>query len=224
MNPTESEMDPTPTEAGAPMEGTVYLVDDEAAVRDALEFLFASHGLTVHAYGNGPALLDALAHDAHAPPPAPACIVLDVRMEPMSGLQVFAELRRRGHTLPIVFLSGHGDIAMAVDALKQGAFDFIEKPFHDAALIERVGRALVASREQSAQQSHLRALRLRVDQLSPRERDLMPLVAAGKPNKLIADALGIAVRTVEVHRSRVYAKLGVRSAAELATLLTRIGL
>lgn len=204
--------------AAAPT-GTVYLVDDEAAVRDALSFLFASHGLEVRAYAEGPALLEAL----REPTPLPACILLDVRMEPMSGLQVFDELRRLDVPLPVIFLSGHADIAMAVDALKQGAFDFIEKPFHDAVLIDRVRQGLAACDAAVAQASSLRTLRARIEGLSPRERELMHHVAAGKLNKVIADEMHIAVRTVEVHRSRVYAKLGVRSAAELATLLVRAG-
>lgn len=207
--------------APLPADGTVYLADDEAALRDALGFLFAAHGLQVHAFDNGASLLDALAAASVA---LPACILLDVRMDPMSGLQVFDELRRRGNPLPVIFLSGHGDIAMAVDALKLGAFDFIEKPFHDAVLIERVRKALEACNEAVAHQSSARALLARIEGLSARERELMHNVAAGKLNKVIADEMHISVRTVEVHRSRVFAKLGVRSAAELATLLARTGL
>jgi two-component system response regulator DctR len=207
--------------APPPADGTVYLADDEAALRDALGFLFAAHGLQVQAFDNGGALLDALAASSVA---LPACILLDVRMDPMSGLQVFDELRRRGNPLPVIFLSGHGDIAMAVDALKLGAFDFIEKPFHDAVLIERVRKALDACNQAVAHQSSARALQARIEGLSARERELMHHVAAGKLNKIIADEMHISVRTVEVHRSRVFAKLGVRSAAELATLLARTGL
>lgn len=207
--------------APLPADGTVYLADDEAALRDALGFLFAAHGLQVQAFDNGASLLDALAAASVA---LPACILLDVRMDPMSGLQVFDELRRRGSPLPVIFLSGHGDIAMAVDALKLGAFDFIEKPFHDAVLIERVRKALGACNEAVAHQSSARALLARIEGLSARERELMHHVAAGKLNKVIADEMHISVRTVEVHRSRVFAKLGVRSAAELATLLARTGL
>jgi two-component system response regulator DctR len=203
-----------------PINGTVYLVDDEAAVRDALGFLLGSHGLHVRVYADGPALLEAMKQ----PIPVPACIVLDVRMEPMSGLQVFEELRQDDRGLPVIFLSGHADIAMAVDALKRGAFDFVEKPFHDTVLIERVRNALVACEHAMAQAASMRGLRARIDSLSPRERELMHHVAAGKLNKVIADQMHISVRTVEVHRSRVFAKLGVRSAAELATLLARAGL
>ncbi|MCX7741778.1 MAG: response regulator [Tepidimonas sp.] len=197
--------------------GTVYLVDDEAAVREALTFLFTAHGLQTVALASGPALLQTLA----TPPQWPACIVLDVRMEPMSGLQVFEALQRLDGSPPVVFLSGHGDIAMAVDAIKRGAFDFVEKPFHDATLMERVHKALAFSLEVAQHQRDARSLRARLEALSPREREVMVRVAAGKLNKVIADELDIAMRTVEVHRSRVFAKLGVRSAAELATLLAR---
>ncbi len=207
----------TPSKAG---QGTIYLADDEAAVRDALCFLFASHGLEAHAFGTGRALLEALTQ----PTPSPACILLDVRMEPMSGLQVFDKLRLRANNLPVIFLSGHGDIAMAVEALKLGAFDFIEKPFHDAALIERVRKALQACTAATERRSSTRTLRERIEGLSTRERELMHHVAAGKLNKIIADEMHISMRTVEVHRSRVFAKLGVRSAAELATLLARADL
>lgn len=205
---------PTP-----PHPGTVYLVDDEAALREALTFLFTAHGLDTHAFASGPALLQALQH----PPALPACIVLDVRMEPMSGLQVFEALQRLAWPLPVVFLSGHGDIAMAVDAIKRGAFYFVEKPFHDAVLIERVHQALACCVQAMQQHDSVRALRTRLASLSPREREVMVRVAAGKLNKVIADELDIAMRTVEVHRSRVFAKLGVRSAAELATLLAKAG-
>lgn len=205
---------PTPDPATV---GTVYLVDDEAAVREALTFLFTAHGLHTVALASGPALLQTLA----APPRWPACVVLDVRMEPMSGLQVFDALQRLDGSPPVVFLSGHGDIAMAVDAIKRGAFDFVEKPFHDAALMERVHKALAFSLEVAQHQRDVRSLRARLEALSPREREVMVRVAAGKLNKVIADELNIAMRTVEVHRSRVFAKLGVRSAAELATLLAR---
>ena len=196
----------------------VHLVDDEAPVRDALTFLLRSHGLVVAAYASAPELL--AAWDAQR---LRGCLLLDVRMEPMSGLQVHAALIERGNDLPVMFLSGHGDIPMAVEALQNGAFDFVEKPFGDAALVQRVQRALAVeaarhtARHTADAQRGERAARLA--SLSEREQDVMRRVAAGRLNKLIADELGIAVRTVEVHRARVYAKLGVRSAAEVATLL-----
>jgi two-component system response regulator DctR len=194
----------------------VHLVDDEAAVRDALGFLFHTHGLAARGYASGPELLAALQQGELR-----GCIVLDVRMEPMSGLQLHDELMARGVTLPVLFLSGHGDIPMAVDALKKGAFDFVEKPFSDDALVERVRRALQLEALQRLARGDDEDKAARLASLTDREREVMLRVAAGTLNKVIADELAIAVRTVEVHRARVYAKLGVRSAAEVATLLAR---
>lgn len=196
----------------------IHLVDDEAAVRDALEFLFSSHGLTVCTYVSGPELLAAL--DAGR---LTGCIVLDVRMEPLSGLQVHDELIARGVRLPVIFLTGHGDIPMAVDALHKGAFDFVEKPFSDDALVRRVQRALELSARQQQSRAAEDALSHRFASLTEREREVMLRVAAGKLNKVIADELSVSVRTIEVHRARVYDKLGVRSAAEVASLLARGG-
>jgi two-component system response regulator DctR len=194
----------------------VHLVDDEAPVRDALGFLFRSHGLEVRAYASGPELLQAL-----GPDPGCGCIVLDVRMEPMSGLQVHDELIERGVALPVIFLSGHGDIPMAVQALHKGAFDFVEKPFSDGALVERVQRALALDAQRRAASADSARSEALLARLTEREREVMLRVAAGKLNKVIADELGCSVRTVEVHRARVFAKVGVRSAAELATVLAR---
>jgi two-component system response regulator DctR len=193
---------------------TVHVVDDEAAVRDALAFLFVSHGLRAEAYDSGPSLLERLAAG-----PLRGCLLLDVRMEPMSGLQLHDELVVRGLRLPVIFLSGHGDIPMAVEALKKGAFDFVEKPFSDHALVERVQRALNVELAQQASSARGSEREARLASLSEREREVMHRVAAGTLNKVIADELNISMRTVEVHRARVYAKLGVRSAAEVATLL-----
>ena len=198
-------------------DAAVHLVDDEAAVRAALAFLLASHGLSVCSYDGGPALLQRL----DAGPPLAGCILLDVRMEPLSGLQVYDELVARGLRTPVIFLTGHGDIRMVVAALKKGAFDFVEKPFGDAALVERVREALASD---AAQQQRLRDGDSRgalLAALTPREQDVMQRVAMGKLNKVIADEMNVSMRTVEVYRARVYAKLGVRSAAELATLLAR---
>lgn len=197
-------------------EPAVHLVDDEAPVRDALAFLMHSHGLAVHTYTSGPELLERL--DAA---PLRGCIVLDVRMEPLSGLQVHDALRARQVALPVLFLSGHGDIAMAVDALQKGAFDFIEKPFSGDALVQRVQRALALEATQYQQRNAQGDTSERLHSLTERELAVMHLVAAGKLNKVIADTLCVSVRTVEVHRARGFAKLGVRSSAEVATLLAR---
>jgi two-component system, LuxR family, response regulator DctR len=148
-------------------------------------------------------------------------VLLDVRMSGMSGLALFEQLRELPWqaAMPIIFLSGHADVATAVDAVKRGAFDFCEKPFSDNALVDRVEHALRRSASELAQRATQRGLQQRLDSLTERERDVMNLVVAGLPNKLVADQLQISVRTVEVHRSRVFDKMGVKSAVELANLL-----
>jgi len=197
-------------------EPIVHLVDDEAAVRDALGFLLASHGLPARTYASGPELLAALAAG-----PLRGCIVLDVRMEPISGLQVHDELVARGVALPVIFLSGHGDIPMAVEAIHKGALDFVEKPFSDDALVRRIERALATEAARHAAQGDREREASLFASLTERELEVLQLAAAGKLNKVIADELNVSVRTVEVHRARGFAKLGVRSAAEVASLLTR---
>lgn len=200
----------------APAAVPVYLVDDDAVVRDALAFLLASRGLDVRAYDSGPMLLAAM---EAASRPLRGVFLLDIRMEPMSGLQLHEALLARQIRNPVLFLSGHGDIPMVVEALKKGAFDFLEKPYSDNTLVDRIERAIaveVATQVEDAQASERGA---RLASLTDREREVMQRVAAGKLNKVIGDELHIAVRTVEVHRARVFAKLGVRSAAELATWL-----
>ena len=196
--------------------GIVYLLDDDAAVLDAIGFLLASRGLDVRAHATGPELLATV--DA-TPRPLPGVFLLDIRMEPMSGLRVHEELMARRLRNPVLFLSGHGDIAMAVDALKNGAFDFIEKPYSDNALAVRVEQALAVDAAMHQHDARAAEREARLQSLTEREREVMQRVAAGKLNKVIADELHVSVRTVEVHRARVCAKLGVRSAAEVATLL-----
>ena len=208
---------------GLPM---VYLVDDEQVLRDALAWLLRSRRLLSEGFASAEsfvALLDAPRTGAW--PTAPSCLLLDVRMPGMSGLALFDQLVERGliHALPVIFLTGHGDVPTAVAAVKRGAFDFVEKPFSDNALVDRTLQALDASRE------HLEAARSKTKvarwlaELTEREREVMQLVIEGKPNKLVADALGISVRTVEVHRARVFDKMNVKSAVELANLLRAQG-
>jgi two-component system response regulator DctR len=206
------------TEAPRPA-GIVYLLDDEAAVLDAIGFLLASRGLDVRAHATGSELLATV--DA-APRPLPGVFLLDIRMEPMSGLRVFDALVARRLRNPVLFLSGHGDIPMAVDALRNGAFDFLEKPYGDNALADRVEQALAVDAAMHQTDTRAEERRARLASLTEREHEVMQRVAAGKLNKVIADELHVSVRTVEVHRARVYAKLGVRSAAEVATLLAAL--
>ena len=213
---------PLPPPLGRPM---VYLVDDEDVVRDALAWLLRSRRLLSESFGSAEAFEAFLdqrpAARQAAWPSAPSCLLLDVRMPGMSGLALFDRLNERGMlaALPVIFLTGHGDVPTAVGAVKRGAFDFVEKPFSDNALVDRIEQALQTS-EAAIRQRLDRAHRAqRLAELTERERDVMRLVIEGRPNKLIADALDISVRTVEVHRARVFEKMDVKSAVELANLL-----
>jgi len=200
----------------------VYLVDDEAVVRDALAWLLRTRRLLSEGFGSAEAFLAMLDQQfGRVWPRAPACLLLDVRMPGMSGLALFERLLEQGlsRRLPVIFLTGHGDVPTAVAAVKRGAFDFVEKPFSDNALVDRIELALSASRaELEAARAQDRVAQA-LAELTEREREVMRLVIDGKPNKLVADALGISVRTVEVHRARVFDKMNVKSAVELANLL-----
>ena len=217
---------PLPAELGLPM---VYLVDDEDVVREAIAWLLRSRRLLSEGHKSAEAFEAALAAVPGAVrgqwPASPACLLLDLRMGGMSGLALFERLAGRGLTeaMPVIFLTGHGDVPTAVAALKRGAFDFVEKPFSNNALVDRVELALAASAT-TLLARRARALRTRgLGELSEREQGVMRRVAQGLPNKLIADALNISVRTVEVHRARVFEKLNVASAVELANLLHEVG-
>lgn len=195
----------------------IYLVDDDAGVREALAWLLRTRRLISDGFESAEDFLAGAAIASHEPE-TPCCVLLDVRMSGMSGLALFEKLRLLPWqaAMPIIFLSGHADVATAVAAVKRGAFDFCEKPFSDNALVDRVEQALRVSAEQLAQRAVQRELQERLASLTDRERDVMDLVVAGLPNKLVADQLQISVRTVEVHRSRVFDKMGVKSAVELA--------
>jgi len=205
----------------------VYLVDDEPVVRDALAWLLRSRRLLSEGFANGDAF-DAWLQTRDVSggwPDAPACLLLDVRMPGTSGLVLFERLIERGliERLPVIFLTGHGDVPTAVAAVKRGAFDFVEKPFSDNTLVDRVEQALQRSGEAIRQRRRRLLVAQAVAELTDRERDVMQRVIAGLPNKLIADELGISVRTVEVHRARLFDKMNVRSAVELTNLLREHG-
>jgi two-component system response regulator DctR len=191
-----------------------HLVDDDEAIRDALGWLFRTRNVAARAWASAEDFLAAWQPDWQG------CIVLDIRMHEMSGLECFDALLARGNTLPVIFLTGHGDVPMAVGALKKGAFDFLEKPVDDNALVDVVIRALATNARHQANQETQATVATRLAQLTPREQEVMQRVLAGKFNKVIADELNISMRTVEVHRSRVFEKMGVRSAVELAQLLS----
>jgi len=214
----------TPVATGIP---TVYLVDDEDVLRDALAWLLRSRRLLSEGYASAEAF-EAWLDQRHVTSPLdlrdPSCLLLDVRMPGMSGLALFDRLIERGlvEALPVIFLTGHADVPTAVAAVKRGAFDFVEKPFSDNALVDRVEQALARSAEVLGRLRHAQAIERRLAELTDRERDVMRLVVEGRPNKLIADELDISVRTVEVHRARVFEKMDVKSAVELANLLREL--
>ncbi|KAB2843291.1 MAG: response regulator transcription factor [Burkholderiales bacterium] len=189
------------------------IVDDDDAIRDALAWLLKSRGVPSRSWPSGEAFL------ADYRPEMRGCLILDVRMGGMSGTELYEELLARQCPMPVIFLTGHGDIPLAVGALKKGAFDFVEKPFNDNELVDRVQRALETDAAREAARASSAEIEARGAQLTSREREVMELIVAGLYNKVIADRLGIAVRTVEVHRARVFEKMGVRSAVELVQLL-----
>jgi two-component system, LuxR family, response regulator DctR len=195
--------------------GTAYLVDDDEAIRDALAWLLRSRNVVTKAWCSGESFL------ADYDPIMRGCILLDIRMHAMSGLECFDLLLQRQCSLPVIFVTGHGDVPQAVQAIKKGAFDFIEKPFNDNELANRVIAALEYDSARDMEGKVDASLEARLHSLSPREHEVMKLVLAGKFNKVIADELNIAMRTVEVHRSHVFEKMGVRSAIELAQILAK---
>ena len=204
----------------------VHVVDDEAVVRDALGWLLRTRRLLSEPHASGEAFEAWLAAHRDVIEHAPGCVLLDMRMPGgMSGVQLFERLIERAllDVLPVIFLSGHGDVPTAVAAIQRGAFDFVEKPFSDNALVDRIERALAASRRAIERRRERAVLQARLAELTEREREVMQLVVDGRPNKLIADALAISVRTVEVHRARVFDKMGVKSAVELSNRLREAG-
>ncbi|WP_293998466.1 response regulator transcription factor [Sphaerotilus sp.] len=205
--------------------GTVFVIDDEEVLRDALSWLLRSRRLLPRAYASADDFWAAIEqHDVR--PDSPACVLLDMRMPGMNGMALFERLIERGwlDLLPVIFLTGHADVATAVMAVKRGAFDFVEKPFSDNALVDRVVEALGRSADAIARLQERDGLRRHLAELTERELEVMRLVIAGRANKQIADTLDISVRTVEVHRARVFDKMDVKSAVELANVLRGAGL
>lgn len=230
MNPTSPPASsPHASPGKAPDGGIVHLIEDDAALAEALCFLLESRRIAVCHHPNAEAFLEVLCASASCgerepATPRPGCILLDVRLDAggqaMSGLELFDKLRdeRLAEDWPVVFLSGHADIRMAVDAVKRGAFDFFEKPFSDNRLVDRLIDALLESARRLDATRGAAGVEARLERLSAREREVMQGVLAGKANKVIALELGISMRTVEVHRSNLFAKMEVRSAVELARL------
>ncbi|WP_437319761.1 response regulator transcription factor [Sorangium sp. So ce385] len=195
---------------------TVFVVDDDPSVLRALERLLRSAGYAVEGYASPEAFLE------RAPSERPGCVVVDLRMPGLGGLELQDELARRGCPLPVVFLTGHGDVSSSVRAMKAGAVDFLAKPCDDTDLLAAVERAIARDAEARAARGAQQALRTRFEALTPREREVCLRVAQGLLNKQIADELGAAEKTIKVHRGRVMEKLGVETVAELVRLVDRL--
>lgn len=203
-----------PTDRTPPV---VHIVDDDDAVRDSLALLLSSVGIDARQYQSADAFLEA------SPPDTPGCVVLDVRMPGMSGLQLFKEMNRRRMSWPVLFITGHGDVPMAVEAMRDGAFDFVQKPFRENELLERVQQAVTQDRADRVHESELSAIHDRLDSLTNRERDVLGRIVDGCANKVIAIDLDISQRTVEQHRARVMEKMQARSLAHLIRMVISAG-
>jgi len=190
-----------------------HLVDDDDAIRDALAWLLTSRGIPNAAYDSAERFLAAWT------PATSGCVVLDMRMTGISGLDCFDQLLERKSTLPVIFLTGHGDVPLAVSTLKKGAFDFFEKPLNDNELATRIEEAMALDANQRVANATVDSVKARITTLTTRERQIMELVLLGKFNKVIADELNISMRTVEVHRANLFDKMKVKTAVELANLL-----
>jgi RNA polymerase sigma factor (sigma-70 family) len=191
---------------------TVYIVDDDQAIRHAMELLMRSVGLDYEIFHSGDDFLDNHNNDRAG------CLVLDIRMPGLGGLELQEKLNDMGSTLPIIFITGHGDVPMAVEAMQKGAVDFIQKPFRDQELLDQVSEALKTDQERRSARDEKTEVSNRLEKLTKREREVMDLVVTGKPNKVIAYELGVSQRTVEIHRARVMEKMEARSLADLVRM------
>ncbi|HUL83832.1 MAG TPA: response regulator transcription factor [Gammaproteobacteria bacterium] len=211
MNPKQQ-----PESQSALDSALVYLVDDDEAIRDSLGLLFRSVGLNCEVYASALEFLEAYDPRRHS------CLVADIRMPGLSGLELQQRLNERRADVPVIFITGHGDVPMAVNAMKSGAADFIQKPFRDQDLIDRIHKALAQDRERRVWRAEERAIRERIALLTPREAEVMRRVVRGQANKVIAMDLGVSQRTVELHRARVMRKLKMRSLAELVSAVGKV--
>ena len=191
----------------------VHVVDDDSGVRSSIRILLKSVGIDTTTFASAREFLDSYDHSQ------PGCLVLDVRMPGMSGMDLQLELNRQGAVLPVLFITGHGDVPMAVEAMQQGAFDFLQKPFRDQDLIDRIQRALQRDESHRAVLRQTDAIRMRLASLTPREREVLDLLADGKQNKVMAAQLGLSQRTVEIHRANLMDKMQAHSVAQLVRML-----
>lgn len=194
-------------------EATVYLVEDDDAVRDSLQMVLESVGYHVAAYPRADSFLEAFSTDMAG------CLVLDIRMPGMNGMELQRQLNMRNSILPIIFVTGHGDVPMAVEAMQRGAVDFVQKPYREEELLGKIQQAIAADTENRAELEAKHKIIDRLAELTPREKQVMELMIEGKANKVIAYDLDISQRTVEIHRARVMEKMGVRSLAHLVRMV-----
>jgi len=192
---------------------TVYIVDDDSGVRTSIKVLMKSIGLPAVTYGSAKEFLAAYN------PVMAGCVVLDIRMPGVSGLELQETLNERGAVIPVIFVTGHGDVPMAVDAMRHGAFDFLQKPFRDQDLIDRIQLALERDRQTREELKEHARIRARIATLTPREKEVLDLLTLGKANKSMAQDLGLSQRTVEIHRAHVMEKMGAKSVAQLVRMV-----
>jgi RNA polymerase sigma factor (sigma-70 family) len=195
----------------------VMVVDDDSGVRNAMRLLLRSVRLESVQFASATEFLE------RYDPDQPGCLVLDIRMPGMSGLELQQALNLRGAVIPVIFMTGHGDIPMAVEAMQHGAFDFLQKPFRDQDLLDRIQRAIIKDEELRKSLGEHARIRERLDGLTPREREVLDLMTRGLPNKSIAQDLGVSPRTVEIHRARVMEKMEAHSVAELVRMMLDLG-
>ncbi|MDB6011591.1 MAG: DNA-binding response regulator [Gammaproteobacteria bacterium] len=207
-----------PSDSGADGEPVVLVVDDDIAIRESLTSLFQSVGLRVKVFASAPELLQS------SLPNASSCLVLDIRLPGISGLDFQIDLREAGIHIPIIFMTGHGDIPMSVRAMKAGAVDFLTKPLRQQEMIQAVTRALAVDEKRRANEKTIADLRFLYESLTPREREVLALATAGRMNKLIAAELGVSEVTVKVHRSNIMRKMHTRSLADLARIVDALGI
>ncbi len=197
---------------GSSQTSTVYIVDDDQAIRHAMELLMRSVGLDYEIFHSGDDFLASHSNDWAG------CLVLDIRMPGLGGLELQEKLNELGSTLPIIFITGHGDVPMAVEAMQKGAVDFIQKPFRDQELLDQISEALKTDQQRRSARDQKAEVLNHVEKLTKREREVMDLVVTGKPNKVIAYELGVSQRTVEIHRARVMEKMEANSLADLVRM------
>ncbi len=200
------------------MASTVYIVDDDRLARESLRWLIESAHLPVKVFDSGLVFLQQYAAGA------PGCVLLDVRMPDINGMELHARLQKRGATIPVIIVTGHADVAMAVRAMKAGAYDLIEKPYNDALMLERVQSAIAFDQDRRRNQERVDQVHACADRLTPREREVMSYVLRSVQNKIIAAELGISIKTVELHRANLMTKMKARSPTELVRLALIAGL